>query len=122
MAAKKRVQKKAKKTSSRGRAGSSTFLSGRVRNIRYKCSGGCKATPKFAHMSPGDVVNMLAINTDVKIDFNGASPFQSGADPIVISEGSVRTEVVGSSNGTFPYTLSCSKCQTGNIPPEMIVP
>lgn len=118
---KKRQAKKAPRTA-QGSTSSATGLTGSVREINYRCAGGCRATPPSAHMSPGDVVCMVAVNTDVTVNFTGASPFESGADPIDIPEGSFRCEVVGSATGTFPYALSCSKCPSGLVPPEMIVP
>ena len=112
MPATKRKTKKTKKAT----------LTGRTVTIRYHCNGACKATPRRAHMSPGDVVNMLAMNTNARITFIRASPFRSGASTIIIRAGGIRTEIVGATTGTFRYNLSCPSCPTGNIPPEMIVP
>ena len=111
----KRKTKKTKKAKT-------ATLTGRTVTIRYRCNGSCKALPRRAHMRAGDVVNMLAINTNVRITFIGASPFQSGASSIIIRAGGIRTEIVGAATGSFPYNLSCPTCPTGNIPPEMIVP
>ena len=102
-----------------------------TRTIRFRCSGGCRATPPPPqHLGgPGSTVVLLAVNTDVTIDFlaNG-SPFRSGTDPIVISAGASRTEIVArEASGFFPYNLTCPTCPqvptpTPIIPPEMIVP
>lgn len=119
--AKKKQAKKAPR-SAKGSTSSATGLTGTVREINYRCAGGCRATPPSVHISPGDVVVMVAVNTDVTINFTGASPFESGADPISIAEGSFQAEVVGTATGTFSYALSCSKCPSGLVPPEMIVP
>lgn len=97
-------------------------LTGEAKRIKYKCNGSCRATPKFAHMSPGDVVVLIAVDTDVTIDFKTASPFESGADPITITEGAFRAEVVGTKAGSFAYTLTCSTCASSHGDPEMIVP
>ena len=118
---KKKQVKKAPR-SAKGSTKSATGLTGNGVTINYRCAGGCRATPPSVHMSPGDVVTMVAVNTDVTINFTGASPFESGADPINISQGGFQTEVVGTATGTFGYALSCSKCPTGLVPPEMIVP
>lgn len=112
----------AKKAKKAKRKASTPPLTGSVKTIKYKCAGSCKATPKFAHMKPGDVVVLMAINTDVKIDFLGNSPFVSGTDPIRLAEGEARTEIVKSTAGHFEYTLTCSECPTSTTPPEMIVP
>ena len=98
--------------------------------IRYRCSGSgtggtCSATPKFAHMAPGATVALDAVNTDVTITFGAnGSPFQSGTNPITISAGQTRNEVVkASAAGHFPYVLRCSACSRQSMgPPEMIVP
>jgi hypothetical protein len=74
-------------------------------------------------MSPGDVVVLLAIDTDATVNFVGASPFQSGTNPIHIPKGTAHPEVVGPGTGTFDYSLSCSACTGGTVvSPKMIVP
>jgi hypothetical protein len=73
-------------------------------------------------------VILQAVNTDVTIEFLNGSPFQSGTDPIVISAGGSRIEIVARvAPGFFPYRLTCQACPpaptpTPVIPPEMIVP
>lgn len=118
--AKKKQAQKAPR-SAKGSTSAATGLTGNVVTINYRCAGGCRATPPSVHMSPGDVVVMVAVNTDVTINFTAGSPFESGADPIHISAGSSQSEVAGSTPGTFPYALSCSTCLSGLVPPEMIV-
>jgi hypothetical protein len=118
---KKKPVKKAP-SSAKGSTKSATGLTGNGVTINYRCAGGCRATPSNVHMSPGDVVTMVAVNTDVTINFTGASPFESGADPINIPEGGFQTEIVSAATGNFAYALSCSKCPSGLVPPEMIVP
>jgi hypothetical protein len=76
-------------------------------------------------MSPGDTVVLQAVNTAVTITFTtNGSPFQSSTNPIHLSAGQSRNEVVkASAAGHFPYTLSCSQCSRQSMaPPEMIVP
>ena len=94
---------------------------GKTVTIKYRCNGACKAIPSKAHMSPGDVVKMMAINTDVKIKFIGKTPFRSRAKSIIIKAGGIRTEIVKATTGS-KYTLSCPGCPTGNLPAEMIIP
>jgi hypothetical protein len=115
----------AKKTKKAARRGAKrTAKEPSVRKIKYRCSNGCKATPKFATMNQGDVVVLIAVNTDATINFLGTSPFESGTDPIHVPKGTAHPEVVASNSGTFEYTLSCKnpRCSSGVTNPEMIVP
>ena len=113
MAVAKRTAKKkaAKKKTSRGQ----------TITIKYRCvSGKCRAQPKFAHLKKkGNTVAMMAINTGVTIEFPAGSPFNT--KKITIAEGkTVKKAVVNA--GKFEYDLTCSKCATLAIPPQMIVP
>jgi hypothetical protein len=95
-----------------------------VRQIKYRCmSGVCTATPKFPHLTPGDTVSLDAIGTDVTITFLVSSPFVSGTNPIYIANGNTDPEIVGTTHGTFEYTVQCSACHRTSVAnPEMIVP
>jgi hypothetical protein len=98
--------------------------------IKFKCNGLCKVTRKHTHMSPGNQVEMDAINIDVRIVFLTGSPFESGkgypaSNPIVISKGTSDTEKVSAgANGHYQYTYTCTNplCATPVEPPDMIVP
>jgi hypothetical protein len=99
-------------------------VSGGVRTIKYGCGiTGCTATPHKAKMKPGDVIVMLAMNTDVALEFTTGSPFESGIDRIEIPKGYFHAALVGSVKGSYKYLLSCpgSACVTRLVPPEMIV-
>jgi hypothetical protein len=106
-------------TRERGQAGAAP-----VREIRYRCLGGaCTATPKFAHITPGDTIDLVAMGTDVTITFVGGSPFLPPTNPINIASGNTDQRVVGETHGEFEYTLRCSACfRTSVTNPEMIVP
>ena len=97
-------------------------LTGKTVTINYRCNGSCKSVPGKPHMGPGDVVKMMAINTNVKIKFTGKSPFRSGAKVIIIKAGGIRTEIVRATKARAKYQLSCASCPAPNIPAEMIVP
>lgn len=120
MAKKKAVKKKkaakkktAKKTSARMK----------VVKITYKCSGGCKASKKFAHMSPGDHVSLEASGTTATIQFVTRTPFTSGDMHIVVRDGHPVPEVVkATAFGTYEYSLGCDSCRSAFSNPKMIVP
>jgi hypothetical protein len=119
-AARKKPRQPVRKSPRRG-------ASARGRRIKYRCtgSGNCSATPRAAHMSPGHVVLLEAVNTDVTITFGAnGSPFVPPTNPLHISRGQTRRETVaGGAAGRHPYTLRCSTCaRQGHLPPEMIVP
>jgi len=119
--AKKRPAPKKKSSASTAKR----VLASKVVRINYRCQTTCKASPKFAHMAPGDVVAMKAVNTNVSLSFV-TSPFLSGATSIAIPSGSTHYEEVKPiptfPPKHFPYTLSCSDCVSVLGPPEMIVP
>lgn len=96
----------------------------KTRNIRYRCDGTCKASPKFAHMSPGDVMVLIAVDVDARVTFIGGSPFKSKATQIRVAKGTAHPEVVANKEGVFEYRLSCSNpsCPSSVANPEMIVP
>ena len=123
------MAKKAKKRPAAKKKKSSSSTSQRAGNIvvriKYQCQTTCKATPKFPHMLPGDVVAMKAVGTNVTLAFV-TSPFLTGVTNIVIPSGTTHYEEVKPMPlfpvNKFPYTLSCSHCATLLGPPEMIVP
>jgi len=123
---KKAVRKTAKKPTARKK---SAPAKGRKRAraahvpITYSCASSVlRIAPRLAHMSPGDVVDMKAVNTDVTLTFAN-SPFTSGATNIFIRSGKVHNEFVKlNANGRFPYTASSPNCGSAFAPPEMIVP
>jgi hypothetical protein len=119
---KKRSRKRSKKR--KQALGPRASVSGRVRTIKFACGlTGCTASPHKTKMNPGDVTVMLAMNTNVAIEFTAGSPFESGIDRIDIPKGYFHAELVGSAKGSYKYSLSCpgSACVTLRIPPEMIV-
>jgi len=78
-------------------------------------------------MSPGDTVNLIAVNVEATILFTipPVSPFVSGTNPIVVAKGTTKTEVVANNAaGTFEYALTCRNpiCPTSVGNPQMIVP
>ena len=96
----------------------------KVRNIKYRCGGTCKARPNPAHMSPGDVMVLFAVDVDARVTFIGGSPFKSKATRIQVQKGTAHPEVVGDKKGKFEYRLSCTNpsCPSSVANPEMIVP
>lgn len=118
-AAKKKATTKTYRKKSTTKAGG-----GGVGQIKYRCVNGlCTATPKNAHLTPGSTVNLIAVNTDVKITFLHSSPFIPPTNPINIANGNTLPMVVGTSVGIFDYVLACSAChRTSAANPEMIVP
>src|SRR5687767_3528882 len=135
--AKKATRKKAKKTAKTAKAKKTAQRKSARKTarkttpkarqtIKYRCSGTgtggtCSATPKFAHMDQGETVVLDAVNTDVTITFGtNGSPFRSGTNPITITAGSTRNEVVkATAAGHYDYVLSCSECSRQSMaPPE----
>jgi hypothetical protein len=125
MAKKKAAQKKApkKKVAKKKTAKKKTQKKPKSLTLKYKCSNGCKASKKFAHMSPGDSVSLVATNTVATIDFLTGTPFASGDVHIVVRPSTpVREVVARGARGTYEYTLSCDSCKSSVSNPKMIVP
>ena len=136
--AKKGAKKKAAPTARGARQSRQVrarVLTGDVKRISYRCVGTaspcCKITDRSAHMEPGDVVVLIAVDTRVNIKFRHGSPFESGETSFTIAAGSFRVEVVKNVIGIppvrFPYNDDCcAACRVGcphpEGPPEMIVP
>ena len=89
--------------------------------IKYGCDGTCKAQLKHPHMKRGDLVVMVATNTDVTVDFLKASPFRSGNTHFSIPRMTALVEVVSGRSRDYPYTLTCSGCPSGIDDPSMII-
>ena len=96
----------------------------KTHTFRYFCGGKtCGVTPRVKHMCPGDTADLVARGTDVTITFRRGSPFVSGTNPIHLTDGVPKSEVVASTRGRFRYDLDCTACSSVlHIPPEMIVP
>jgi hypothetical protein len=119
-AAKKKSTKKKtakKKTAKKAAAGGSV-------TITFKCSGGCKATARNAHMGQGDYVDLVAKNTDATIDFVDDSPFDPPEMHIEVAAGTTVTKKVAeyADIGEYEYVLSCGSCRSPVSNPKMIVP
>lgn len=116
----------APKTASTENAAGQAAAEPNIRQVRFRCAGGCSALPGELHMGPNDVVVMFANEVDAEITFGGRSPFKSGATSISIPNGTAHPEVVASNaNGAFPYQVKCKpECTTGGViaNPQMIVP
>jgi hypothetical protein len=123
MAKKKRAAvRKKKQTSKKPKPAAAALI--RTQTFRYFCKNSvCSVTPRSKHLSPGDIVVLIATGTDVWITFVNGTPFTSAPNPIHLVDGVPQVFVVDSRPGTFRYTIQCSTCpdQIG-IPPEMIVP
>jgi hypothetical protein len=118
-------KKKAAAKASGKKSGSKTVRADDpVNEIRYRCASTCKASPKFAHLTAGSTVHLVAENVDVDIYFLSGSPFVSTATHIQIARGTTVSEVVGATQQHFDYTLVCTNptCRTSSSNPEMIVP
>jgi hypothetical protein len=101
-----------------------TATAARVKSVQYSCDPQCKAIPKKRKLKAGDIVLLIADDTDVTIDFIAGSPFVSGSTHISIAANTVDTEIVApasSANQSFKYTLTCSECSSPTTNPEMIV-
>src|SRR5436189_83812 len=115
-AIKKKAAKKAAKQATRAaRKKKSARKTGQARKlvqIKFRCRQGlCTARPKFAHMSPGDDVDLIADGTNVTITFLTSSPFVSATNPIHITSGTTdHQQVSATAAGTYQYTLDCSAC------------
>ena len=100
--------------------------------IKFECvSGSCVAKKKRTHMSPGNQVELRAVNRNVSLVFDLQSPFASGAgfpanNPIVIPSGTIHPAetVANGASGTFSYRITCTNplCGSGIDNPEMVVP
>jgi hypothetical protein len=122
--AKKKVAKKksAKKKSAKKKTAKKK--SAKAVTITFKCSGGCTAKEKRAHMGRGDTVYLEAKGTDATIDFVDKSPFDPPVKHIEVPADSTVTKKVaaGASYGDYEYFLSCGSCRSPVNNPKMIVP
>ena len=91
----------------------------RNRNVTYKCSGGCIASPNDLHVFYGDTVVMKASGTGVKVKFGAKSPFRRKTFNIP-SGGTDRAKVV-KRTGTFNYRIACDHCPAPALPPRIII-
>ena len=120
MAKKKAVKKKAVKKKKKKKT---TTAIKQVKTIKFKCeNGSCKARPKFAHIAKRAGIKLVAVNTNVTINFVHGSPFVPSTNPIHIASGNTVQMTVGTTNGHFDYVLTCPGCKSFAGNPEMIVP
>jgi hypothetical protein len=95
--------------------------------IKIGCNGSdCVSDSNGKNMGgPGSKVLLCAPTGDVKLTFSPRSPFVSGTNPLSISKGTCRAEVIAAgAGGSFTYHPTCSKPGCGNLSadPTMIVP
>ena len=94
----------------------------KISTIHFRCVPPCAASTKKKRIGKaGSIVVLAAIDTGVTLKF-ATSPFKSGKKKITLRANKAVVEKVGSTTGTFPYSLSCTACTSPAGPPEMIVP
>src|SRR5262249_35233903 len=90
--------------------------------IQFKCNPACQASPKHPKVRHSDTIVLMAVGTDVIIDFI-ESPFQSRRKHFSISAGNSVTQVIAVSADfkAYKYSLACTACQSPLGDPSMIV-
>jgi hypothetical protein len=128
VSASRKARSARKKTAARTRGASRKRTAAgrrpRTHRFTYKCvQNTCTAVPPSKHMKPNDIASLTATGTNATLTF-ATSPFKSGVTTISLTNGAPpHKETVGSTPGTFSYTVACSACPSAVVlPPEMIVP
>jgi hypothetical protein len=90
------------------------------KTIVYSCDPTCKPDVKNKTLKVKKYVYLVADATDVTLQFTN-SPFNPPDTTISIAADTVVKKKIGSTTGTFHYSLTCSNCRTPQDDPSMII-
>jgi len=88
--------------------------------VVYSCDPTCVADVKHKKIKARKPVYLLADGTDVTLQFTN-SPFNPPLTTVNIPMNTFVKLTAGARAGSFPYSLTCSRCGTRQDEPSMII-